>query len=107
MTELIDSAHTTPENPGTPGFWTLAITVSGNTRRPSDRIFAAIEADPAEGSCHVLVAADIPDFGPEVLTPYSLTIRVTREGVHFVLVGASNARGDPSAHRPHGLAGPN
>jgi hypothetical protein len=90
MTELIDWDETTPLNPGSPGFSTLAIKVSGTTRRPADRVFAAVEDDPADGLCRVLVAAEIPDVGPEVLSPYSVTIRATREGIHtFALIGAS------------------
>ncbi len=90
MVELIDWDDREPQNTGTPGWYTLAQKISGQTRRPADRVFAAIENDAEGGRCRVLVAADIPEFGPEVMTPFSLSVRVTVEGVHtFTLIGAT------------------
>jgi len=92
MVELIDWDHIEPGNVGIPGWYTLAVTVSGETRRPADRVFAAVEHNPADGRCHVLLAADIPEMGPEVMTPFTLELRLTVEPVDtFVLVGASRS----------------
>ena len=94
MTELIDWDEFEPMPVGTPGWWEVAAKLSGHTRRPASRVFVAVEHDLEEGGpCRVLVAADIPEFGPEVLTPYVLDIRVSREGVDtFLIVGASMQR---------------
>lgn len=92
MVELIDWENIKYGNVGTPGWHTLAVKLDGHTRRPPERVFAAVENSPAAGRCHVLLSADIPETGPEVLTPFSLDLRLTIDGVDtFVLVGASNA----------------
>jgi hypothetical protein len=92
MVELVDWEGLTPQNPGTPGWNTLAAKITGKTRRSATRVFVAVEEKPEVGRCHVLLAADLPEVGPEVLTPFSLTVRVTMPGVHtFVLVGASRS----------------
>ncbi len=89
---MIDWEDLEPQDPGTPGWYTLAVKVSGRTRRPAERVFAAVEHAPTDGRCHVLLAADIPEGGPEVLTPFSLTIRITVDGIDtFVLVGAGRS----------------
>lgn len=91
MVELIDWESLEFGNVGTPGWYTLVVKFDGHTRRPADRVFAAIENDPAGGRCHVLLSADFPKSGPEVLTPFSLELRITVDGVDtFVLVGASD-----------------
>lgn len=89
MIELVDWSSTEPENVGTPGFNTLAVTIAGKTRRPG-HVFAAAERPTRDGVCRVLIAADLPDIGPEVMTPFSLTVRITIEGVAtFILAGAT------------------
>ena len=89
MIELIDWEHTRRLNAGTPGWHTLAVQLAGYTPRPA-RVFASVEHGPKTGVCHVLVAADTPEVGPEVVTPFELTVRVTVEGVEiFILAGAS------------------
>lgn len=100
MVELIDWDHIEAGNVGTPGWYTLAVTLRGETSRPADRVFAAVEHGAADGRCHVLLAADIPDVGPEVVTPFTLDVRLTIEGTEtFVLVGASRSE-ERSASTP-------
>jgi hypothetical protein len=88
MIKLMDWEITEPGNVGTPGWWTLALTIRGKTPRPADRVFAAVEENPAADVCRVLVAAEYPDAGPEVVTPYAVTVHVTRPGVRrYVVAG--------------------
>ena len=92
MVDLIDWDDLEPGNVGSPGWYTLAVKLSGQTRRPADRVFAAVEHDPTDGRCHVLIAADIPEVGPEAMTPFTLDLRLTVEPIEtFVLVGASRS----------------
>ncbi|MBA2717847.1 MAG: hypothetical protein H0U52_01200 [Chloroflexi bacterium] len=89
MIELIDWLSTEPLPPGTPGWNTLAVKVEGTTRRPG-HVFAAVEHLAQDGVCRVLLAVDLPDAGPDVVTPFSLTIRTTVVGVQtFILAGST------------------
>lgn len=91
MIELVDWIDIEPRDPGTPGWHTLAIVITGETRRPG-RVFVAFENPPGKTACHVLLAADLPDQGPEVMTPFEVTVRATINGVtQFVVVGASRS----------------
>lgn len=89
MIELVDWTTFEPLDPGTPGWYTLAARVSGETSRPA-AVFVAAESNPSNGRCLVLLAADFPEVGPAVVTPFSLEIRLTIEGIHtYVLAGAN------------------
>lgn len=93
MVELIDWEDVELENPGIPGWYTLAVTIKGRTTRPSKRVFAAVEHAPQGGACHVLLAAAFAEVAPEVLTPFSVTLRITVEGIQtFIVVGASRSK---------------
>lgn len=100
MIELVDWDDLEPQPPGTPGWWTLAITLRGNTRRPPDRVFAAVEHHPDAGTCHVILAADIPDTGPEVLEPFEIQVRLTIEGVATYIVSGATKREECRASTP-------
>lgn len=92
MVELIDWNQARAQNVGTPGWHTLAVKVTGEIRRPADRVFVAVEQDPSDGRCHVLIAADIPEVGPDVMTPFELDVRLTLESIRtFVLIGATRS----------------
>lgn len=85
---LTDWATMEPQNPGTPGTAMLAVRLSGETATTHRRVFVAVEESSDDGRCFVLIATEYGDAEAEVLTPFNLDIRLTREGVHeYVLVG--------------------
>lgn len=91
MIELVDWIEIEQRDPGTPGWYTLAIEITGETRRPA-HVFVAFEHPPDGTLCRVLLAADIPDHGPEVMTRFKVTVHETFNGVaEFVLAGASRS----------------
>lgn len=86
--KLTDWATSEAQHPGTPGWWTLAVRVTGETPTTHRRVFAAVDEDSDGGRCFVLVAVEYGEAEAEVLTPFVLDIRLTREGVReFVLAG--------------------
>lgn len=93
MITLIDWATSEPRNPGTPGWWTLAVRLSGETPTTHRSVFAAVEEPlPATGPCRVLIAAEFGDVEQDVLTPFVLELFLTREGVReFEIVGVSRS----------------
>lgn len=81
MIELLEWQAVEPQNPGEPGWWTLAVKVTGETPTSHQSVFAAVEVATAGNERRVLIMGECADVERPVITPFELIVRTTIEGV--------------------------
>lgn len=90
LIELTDWTEILHQNPGTPPWWVLAVRLRGETRTTHRRVFAAIDPNSSDEPVRVLVAVEYGDAEGDSITPWSIDLRVRREGVsQYRILGAS------------------
>lgn len=88
MFALIDWSSSEPQNPGTPGWWTLAVRLYGETPTGHQRVFHAVGQPVSGQPCPVVIVVEYAEAEPEVITPFELDVRVTLDGVaEYELIG--------------------
>lgn len=90
MFAVIDWSSSEAQNPGTPGWWTLAVRLTGETPTGHQRVFHAVGQPVSGGPCPVVIVVEYADVEPQVVTPFEVDIRVTLEGVSdYELIGGT------------------
>lgn len=101
MFELTDWDSLEPQNPGTPPWWVLAIRLRGETPTSHRAVFVAIEHAPKSEPTRVLVAVEYAEAETDVVTPWTVDVRVARRGIsEYRIVGKTMEHGVTTAVGP-------